>query len=258
MKLLKKVSNYPGTLLFDLDGTLLPVGPDFFAVDYPEAVAPYFKHIIEPAAFKEVLFKSTFDMINNRDPQLLNIDAFGISFQRRAGYSWKRVWPVFERFYNEEFPKLQTLVPESKVARSIVEACVSQGWEIVVATNPVFPEVAIRERMKWCGIEDFPWEFITTIDDMHFCKPHIEYYQEIIDRLGLVPSNCVMIGNDMQEDMVAGKLGIKTIFIEDFCIDREDGGQGKDSNILKPDMRGRLKDVPEFTRKMFETGSRLY
>jgi len=84
----------------------------------------------------------------------------GISFQRRAGYSWKRVWPVFERFYNEEFPKLQTLVPESKVARSIVEACVSQGWEIVVATNPVFPEVAIRERNEVVWDRRFSMEFM--------------------------------------------------------------------------------------------------
>lgn len=244
--------------MFDLDGTLLPVNPDFFASDYPEAAAPHFRHIIEPGTFKETLFKATFDMIHNLDPEVVNIDAFGISFERRTGYQWKKLWPIFERFYNEEFKKLQALVPESKVARNVVEACVNQGWQIIIATNPVFPEVAIRERMRWCGIEDFPWKFITTIDDMHFCKPHIQYYQEIVDRVGLDPKLCVMIGNDMQEDMVAGKLGMKTILVEDFCIDREGGEEGRTSDILKPDVSGKLRDVPELTRKIYEIRSRLY
>ena len=141
----------PKVLLFDLDGTLLPVEPGFFTGDYPEAAAPYFAEFIEPRTFKQALFKSTWDMVNNLDPDLLNIDAFRISFERQVGAGWDRLWPVFEQFYSEGFPKLRSLVPESTIARKVVQECLDQGWEIVLATNALFPEAAVRERMRWCG-----------------------------------------------------------------------------------------------------------
>lgn len=64
---MSKTSKSPGVLLFDLDGTLLPVGPEFFTDDYPNAAAPYFAHIVEPGKFKKALFESTFDMVRNLD-----------------------------------------------------------------------------------------------------------------------------------------------------------------------------------------------
>lgn len=227
--------------MFDLDGTLLPVGQGFFLNNYPEAAAPYFKDIIEAGAFKKALLKATLDMVNNLDPALPNLRAFQIAFEPRVGQDWNRLWPIFEKFYDEGFPKLKELVPECRISRKVVTKCLAQGWEIVLATNPVFPERAIKERMKWCGIDDLPWKFITTIEKMHFCKPHVQYYQEIADHLGLEPGRTVMVGNDMQEDMVASKLGIKTILVEDYLLDRREQ-DGLPS--FKPHKKGRLEDVP--------------
>ncbi len=244
---MSKTSKYPGVLLFDLDGTLLPVGPEFFTNDYPNAAAPYFAHIIDPGKFKKALFESIFDMVKNIDPKIANGDAFGESFEVKLGCKWPELWLIFERFYQEEFPKLRRRVPQSLTARDVISACIGQGWEIVLATNPVFPEVAIRERMRWCGIDDFDWLFVTALEDMHFCKPNIQYYQEIVEYLGLDPERCVMIGNDVQEDMVAGKLGMKTVLVEDYCIDRN--AENEVSGFV-PDMRGLLKDVPDITQNI--------
>ena len=242
-------------LMFDLDGTLLPVQPEFFIHDYPEAAAPYFAEFMEAGAFKEALFKSTWDMVNNLDPHALNIDVFGQCFERRVGVKWERLWPIFERFYDEGFPKLRELVPESQLARKVVQACLDQGWELVLATNALFPEKAVRERMRWCGVDDLPWKFISTLEDMHFCKPHIQYYQEMVDILGLDPRRCIMIGNDVQEDMVASRLGVKTILVEDFCIDR---GDSSGSGSFQPDMRGRLEEVPELVSEIYEANKHLF
>jgi FMN phosphatase YigB (HAD superfamily) len=249
VSLLGRIRNSPGVLLFDLDGTLLPVGTDFFIKDYPDAAAPYFAHIIDPDRFKKALFESTFDMVSNTDPQITNSTAFGRSFERKLGRKWTEIWPIFERFYQEEFPKLARLVPESKTSSCVISACISQGWELVLATNPVFPETAIRERMRWCGVEKFPWLFITTLEAMHFCKPHTQYYQEIMDNLELDPERCVMIGNDVQEDMVAAELGMETILVEDYCINR-DGRRAVNGDSQY--MRGLLKDVPEITGQIIK------
>jgi FMN phosphatase YigB (HAD superfamily) len=242
-------------LLFDLDGTLLPVEPEFFLQDYPEAAAPYFEELIEPSVFKRALLRSTLDMVNNLDPRLSNMDAFRISFEPQVGVGWDKLWPIFQRFYTEGFPKLRKLVPESNTAHKVVQECLEMGWELVLATNALFPETAIRERMKWCGVHDLPWKFVPDLEVMHFCKPHLEYYRELVDIAGLDPRRCIMIGNDMQEDMVASKLGMKTILVENFCIDRSGGDSSGD---LVPDLRGKLEDVPELVRKIYEANIHLY
>ncbi|HHX29548.1 MAG: HAD family hydrolase [Bacillota bacterium] len=225
------------TALFDLDGTLLPVETDFFLKHYMDALAECFKGVMSTEAFQKALLEATYETINNLDPSTGNFEAFAASFTRLSGLPWDGVWPIFERYYVERYPKLRVHVPENPSAQAAVTKCVENGWRIVLATQPLFPEIATRERMKWCHIDSLPWEMVTTLDNMHFCKPHTEYYREIIEMLRLDASRCVMIGNDMQEDMVAKKVGMKTFLVEDLLIDR-----GED---LKPDSRGRLVDVPQ-------------
>ncbi|MBQ1228296.1 MAG: HAD-IA family hydrolase, partial [Firmicutes bacterium] len=64
------------------------------------------------------------------------------------------------------------------------------------------------------------FEFMTLMDNSHFCKPNPGYYEEILDRLGLAPEECLMVGNDVQEDMSAENLGIKVFLMTDDLINR--------------------------------------
>jgi FMN phosphatase YigB (HAD superfamily) len=183
------------TALFDLDGTLLPVELDFFLKHYMDALA---------RSFAAVMSKADFD---NVDPTAGNLDVFARAFTMRTNLAWNDVWPVVRRYYAGDYLNLRALIPGTTAAPGVIQQCVDDGWEIIMATQPLFPEVAIRERMKWCGVDAFPWRLITTVENMHFCKPHVQYYQEILDMTGLDPSRCVMIGNDVQQDVVAKKLG---------------------------------------------------
>ncbi|HHY35963.1 MAG TPA: HAD family hydrolase [Firmicutes bacterium] len=238
---------YPGTVLFDLDGTLVPVDMDFFYKAYVKEVSTRFAPIIPPDVFQEALLKSTYEMISNLDPALTNHEAFARAFSRRVGRDWEEVWPVFQNFYRHDFGRLKRFVPENPHARSVVTQVLKAGWDIVLATNAVFPEIAIRERMRWVNIDDLPWKYITTLDNMHYCKPQLQYYEEILDILKLDPSTCVMVGNDVEEDMIAQKLGMKTFLVEDFLIER--GGSG-----LKPDGKGKLPDLLPFLAQLAGAG----
>lgn len=239
---------YPGTVLFDLDGTLVPVDMDFFYKAYVKEVSTRFASIIPPDVFREALLESTYEMISDLDPAVTNHEAFARGFSRRVGRPWQEVWPVFQGFYQHDFGRLRRLVPEYPHARSVVTKVLEAGWEIVLATNAVFPEVAIRERMRWVNIDDLPWKYITTLDNMHYCKPHLQYYEEILSILKLDPSTCVMVGNDVEEDMIARKLGMKTFLVEDFLIER--GGSG-----LKPDGKGKLPELLPFLVQLVERES---
>lgn len=223
-------------ILFDLDGTLLDCDMDLFLVHYTKLLAESVADRIAPPLLVKQLMASTEAMVRNLDPRVTNREAFNADFFPKVGCDVKEMEPVFERFYRERFPLLRERAKRKPVARRVVEAAQRRGWDIVVATNPVFPRIAIEERLRWAGVAELPWKLITAYEDMHFCKPNPEYYQEILSLIGRRPEECLMVGNDTLEDLVARKLGIWTYLAEENIIDR--GAEG-----FTPHLRGRLDDL---------------
>lgn len=230
------------TVLFDLDGTLLRLDVDEFLRHYMGRVGAYFSHVAPPEKLARAIWASTTAMIANLDPGVTNREAFAAHFEPLVGRSWKEMWPEFLDFYSKEFPKLRSLSKEDGLASRVLSRCLDLGWDVILATNPIFPEIAIAERLRWCDAHNVPWRFITHIDNMHFCKPNLRYYEEIVKLCGLDPSRCVMVGNDVQEDMIAKNLGMKAYLVDGFVIDRGSGPE--------PDLRGPLSEVPEAIEKL--------
>lgn len=223
-------------VLFDLDGTLLDCDIDLFLVHYTKLLAEAMAEHIPPAVLAKQLFASTEVMVRNVDPNTTNREAFNGDFYPKVGKPLAEMEPVFERFYRERFPELRAKAKCRPAARLVADAAARRGWDIVVATNPVFPRLAIEERLRWAGVGDLPWKLITSYESMHFCKPNPEYYQEILGLIGRRPEECLMVGNDALEDLVARTLGIWTFLAEDNLIDRGEKG-------IQPHLRGQLADL---------------
>ena len=68
--------------------------------------------------------------------------------------------------------------------------------------------------------EDFEW--ITTYENSKYCKPNLRYYQEVLERLGVAPEDCLMVGNDVGDDMVAEELGMQVFLLTDCLINKTD------------------------------------
>lgn len=206
--------------LFDLDGTLLPMDLDKFTHEYLKALADYLKDHIEPKQFVSLLWQATEEMIKNQDETLTNEQVFEQAFLRLTGLTKEVIWPRIEQFYLQEFPKLKIHTEPNPLVRKVVEAALEKGYLVAVATNPIFPRMAILERLRWAGIEDLPFSLVTVYEENHFCKPQAMYYLEVARRIGVRPEECVMIGNDMQEDLVAKTVGMKTFYVKQCRIDR--------------------------------------
>lgn len=220
-------------VLFDLDGTLLPVDTDAFVAGYVKRLAEFSAHLVNPETLTEALWESTMAIIRNTDPTLTNEEVFWASFSRRLGRPREELEPHFLRFYREEYPRLRPAgLDGAPASRAAVEAAIRRGCAIVLATNPLFPAGAIRERMRWAGVLDYPWALVTSIENMHACKPRPEYYEEVVRQLGLRPEECVMVGNDVEEDGVAARLGMRVYVATDFLIDRRGAGPPADSGPL--------------------------
>lgn len=227
--------------LFDLDGTLLPMDQDYFLQGYFEAVTAKFSHLLEPRKLIAQIMESTKAMISNTDPGKTNMDVFVEDFVPKIGYPRETVWPLFDQFYDEEFSRLCSFTRPTDISRQIVDTLKEKGYEIVVATNPLFPARAIEHRLNWVNLRFDEFKLVTTYETMHFCKPNPDYFREILQLIGRKPEECLMVGNDACEDLAARSLGIRTFLVKDCLID---GTGGK----YVTDYEGTLLDLLEFIR----------
>lgn len=89
---------------------------------------------------------------------------------------------------------------------------------MILATNPIFPAIATESRIRWAGLAPENFELYTTYENSRFCKPNPDYYRDILARCGLQPSECIMVGNDVGDDMVAKELGMQVFLLTDCLI----------------------------------------
>lgn len=223
-------------ILFDLDGTLLDLDMDSFLPQYIKALASRFIGIIDIREFGRHLLESTNKMIANKEPQVLNRQAFDDVFFDAVGQCRSSMQPIIDEFYETTFPALNSLSKRYIKSTELIKAAKGRQFQLVLATNPVFPLRAIEHRLEWAGLDPRDFELITSYENMHFCKPHIEYYEEIADILGRDPRECLMVGNDVDEDLPAGEAGMKTFLVNSAIIDR---GNGR----YTPDMTGSMDEL---------------
>lgn len=209
------------TILFDLDGTLLPMDMKAFEKLYFGAMSGYLGDLIGPKELVSKIWASTNVMINNVEHRT-NEEVFMEDFKTRIDGDIEVYKARFHKFYDEEFIKAKAAVFESKLMQESIKLLKEKGYKLVIATNPLFPLKAILHRIRWAGFQPSEFEYITSYEQNHYCKPHLKYYEEILTEIEKTPEECMMVGNDVQEDIIAGKLGLKTFLIKDCLLHRTD------------------------------------
>lgn len=205
-------------VLFDLDDTLLGNDADLFVPQYFKLVSDFSAELIDPQQFLAALLSSTKATINNVEPGLSNYDVFWQAFTAQTGLDGQLVETFFQRFYGEQFVELRPLTQRRPSAKPLVQACLDAGLQVVVATNPLFPQVAIEQRLAWAGIPvtEFDYALVTTMENSHAAKPQPVYYEEILAKIGCAPTEAIMVGDSWENDIVpAHSLGLATFWIAD-------------------------------------------
>lgn len=205
-------------ILFDMDGTLLHFDHDEFAREYFTLLGAKLAHLVEPKRLIQQLLFSTGEMVKNLDENKTNEQVFWEHFTENLNISTEVLMPVVDEFYAQDFGMVRRVTKSDINVRKILNTVISKGKGVVVATNPIFPMAAVQQRLEWAGVADIPFQHITSYEKSHFCKPNIEYYQEILQQIGCRPEECLMVGNDVEEDLAAGKIGIKTYLVTDNMI----------------------------------------
>ena len=229
------------TILFDLDGTLLPIDTMELTYRYIALLAEDFADLYEDKkALSARVLKACEAMIKDGNGKDVNIDLFFRDFMKQDPHDEALIVKRFEEFYINRFDEIKTILRtdrEEGLTKRVMDYVFQKGYEVVIATNAVFPELAMGKRLKWVDIgpDQYDYALITHCENMHYAKPDIRYYEEILQKIGKKPEECFMIGNDMLEDLIAKKLGIKTYLATDYVIPRD--------VLIEPDYEGEFIDL---------------
>ncbi len=206
------------TVLFDLDGTLLPMDENLFVkVYFKNLAARLGNHGYNGEKLIAAIWNGTAVMMKN-DGSKTNEAAFWDSFCEVFGEDARKDEPIFEDFYKNEFSCVRDVCECDPLADKTVKEIHSLGLRTALATNPLFPQIATHSRIAWAGCAREDFELITTYENSSFCKPSAGYYEHILRELGVSAEECLMVGNNVDEDILAAeRLGMR-VFLMPRCI----------------------------------------
>ena len=207
-------------VLFDLDGTLLPMDQDVFIKCYFNAIAKRLAmRGYQPEKLIGAILAGTNAMIKN-DGKQTNEVVFWDKFAQIYGDKAREDEPYFEEFYRLDFDKVKSSCRYNSKAKEVVDKVKDLGLRVALATNPIFPALATQKRIAWSGLTTKDFELYTTYENSRYCKPNLEFYKSVINELGVSAEECLMVGNDVVEDMVAKKLGMEVFLLTDCLINK--------------------------------------
>ncbi len=238
------------TVLFDLDGTLLPMEMESFLKAYfgglTRRLAPYG---YDPELLVKGLWSGTAAMVKN-DGSYTNEAVFWNAFEALFGARVRKDLPLFDAFYREEFDNVRHSCGTTLHARHIIDLLHGKGIDTVLATNPIFPSIATEKRMSWVGLSPEDFLLYTTYENSRHCKPNLDYYRDILRELELDPKECVMVGNDVDEDMIASHLGMQVFLLTDCLIN-------KSAQSIDAYPHGGFDELEKFLSKLIDRQTNL-
>ncbi|MDD5822966.1 MAG: HAD family hydrolase [Firmicutes bacterium] len=213
-------------VLYDLDGTLLPMNTESFVQIYFETLAKKMAESGFGAEVKAAMGEGMQAMLDNdgsRTNEEVMLEVFRKYFE---GEKFDQINQAFMDYYKNEFAATREACRREPAAAETVEMVRNLGLKQVVATQPIFPAVATMQRVAWSGCDHSMFDRITTYENSSHAKPSLDYYREILDKQGLQPEECLMVGNNTDEDMVVTELGMKVFLLTEELLNRS----GKDIN----------------------------
>ena len=207
-------------ILFDLDGTLLNMDQDKFLELYMLSLYNYSKEEYKDVyELIDLIKKGVYLMVNNNG-KLTNEEVFYNHFKSFHKDNTDALLKKYEEYYNSDFIITKESTSLKKVAPLLIKELKEKGYNLILATNPIFPRIATLNRIKWAGLDPNDFMYISTYENSHYSKPNIKYYEEILNKLNLNKEECLMIGNDTSEDYVITNLDIPCIILKENLINK--------------------------------------
>lgn len=199
-------------LLFDLDGTLVDMDKKF---ELPLLLRGMKRFIwtIPPWKFPKSFWNAV-HQIKNNNSKSTNFDVFCNSLAESASVDVSHIKKIFREILEKDFIKSKKYFSAVINSLETIKLAKAKRVKLILATNPMFPLEAVKTRLHSGGFSENDFVYITHAENMTRCKPQISYYEELLLKCNLKPSECLMIGNDAYKDLPAKALGIDVFLLD--------------------------------------------
>lgn len=209
-------------ILFDMDGTLVPMDMHVFSKNYFKLLyMKLAKFGLDPESFASNIWASVGAMVKN-DGSQSNEKVFWKKFEELTGVSYDEAGETCNEFYANEFKQAQAFTGENPLAMEAVKIAREKADKVVLSTNPLFPMVGQITRMGFVGLTPDNFDLVTSYESDSYCKPNPKYFTSIFERIGCKPSECLLIGNDENEDMYAGSQTGMDCYLVTDCLEADE------------------------------------
>ena len=207
-------------VLFDLDGTLLPMDLDVYMKEYfVGLIGKMAANGYDDKLLMKAVYAGMHAMVNN-DGSRTNEQALWAEMVNAFGEKVIEDKELFEDYYRVEFQDVKKVCGFNPKAAEVVRAIKAMGYRVILATNPMYPSIATESRIHWAGLELDDFEHFTTYEHYSSSKPNIKYYEEILKKMNLKAEECLMVGNDVEEDMITETIGMKVFLLPEDIINK--------------------------------------
>ncbi len=240
-------------ILLDLDNTLVIFDETAFYLRFMDHIVPFFEDKMHRKQFRNRLLKAI-GRLSKNDGSITNQEFFMSRFCEGIERQQDELWDRFMEFYDNEYDNIVVEASAPQDMERVLDLLTQWGLTLVVATNPIFPEIAPLKRMKWVGLDMTRFQLLTHIENTSFVKPRPEYYRQICDMINAAPQECLMVGNDPLNDMAAGTIGMNTFMTTEAApLDYRSvtkGSLGGRQEEYPADFSGMLTEVLPVVRRL--------
>ena len=223
-------------VFFDLDGTLVDVDMGRFVPVYLHRLTEQMKGLVEPARAVRAMHHAVAAMFANQDTgKTLETLLFEV-LRDELAISPEQYRECLEQFLRNDLDELRPLVSGHALSSRLINAARARGWQVVLATNPIFPRAVVDARVEWGGLDGDKFHHVTAYETEHFCKPNPEFFRENLALLQVEAARCLMVGNDTLHDLSAGQVGMQTCLLTPWCVRRR-------GESFRPDWQGRHEEL---------------
>jgi phosphoglycolate phosphatase len=181
-------------VLFDLDGTLIDSLPDLVAA-VNRMLGGHGRAALDAEAVKQMVGDGADALVSR-------------AFAARGGLPGPEVGPYLDAFMADYEPRsAETTVLWPGVAETLA-ALRARGLTLAVCTNK--PSRATAEVLDKMDLARF-FEVVVGACDAPAIKPDPAHVRVILDRLGVGPTDAVMVGDSRNDIEAARRAGVKSI-----------------------------------------------
>jgi FMN phosphatase YigB (HAD superfamily) len=209
------------TLLLDLDNTLVQYKID--SDDFAETTSDlFFEHLSQWVPIEKSIpaFQRAFEkMDSNQGSNLTNEEILNNEVCPSFGCSPQQLTTWIKSYHSSVGSEFQECYQPMPGGRNLVEWGFTNKKDVAIVTGFHAYQWEHEIRLEWADVPatEFNYSLITSMSNMHASKPHESYYHEVLGYLDKDPSECLMVGDGWEADIIpATSIGIRSFWVNEF------------------------------------------